>query len=319
MININTLEPIFFFPIEKDYVWGGKKIYKFKKSQKDNTIAESWEISANANGDCVIQNDFLNRVTLSELFRSFEYRKIIFGKKTLRMKQFPILIKFIDAKKNLSIQVHPDDRYAQKYENAKGKNEMWYIVDCSPKAELICGFNKIYTKKSIINSINNQSIQDYLKYIKIKKGDSIYIPAGTVHAILKNCFVCEIQQNSDLTYRLYDWNRKDSNGNLRTLHTKKAMENIKILKKAKVYRKTKKKNQNIKVKNFKVEDKEIVSEFKDNSNYKTFYAVVILKGKGEIISNNFRRKIKQGDSFLIPSYLGEYKLCGKLHFLKISI
>lgn len=235
------------------------------------------------------------------------------------MKQFPILIKFIDAKKNLSIQVHPNDRYAKKYEHSNGKNEMWYIVDCSPKAELICGFNKFYTKKSIMNSINNQSIENYLKYVKIQKGDSVYIPAGTVHAILKNCFVCEIQQNSDLTYRLYDWNRKDSNGNLRTLHTRETMKNIKTLKSAKVYRKSKKKSKNIKVKNFKVEDKEIVSEFKDCSNYDTFYAVVVLKGKGEISSNSFNKKIKQGDSFLIPSHLGEYKLCGKLHFLKISI
>lgn len=315
----SLLEPIFFNPVEKEYLWGGKRIHRFKRKENNSKIAESWEISANKNGESVIKNGQFYNLTLRQLFADVEYREKIFGKKTLDMKEFPILIKFIDASKNLSVQVHPNDKYAKRIGLSSGKNEMWYIIDCSPKAELIGGFNRMYNKKTIKDALDNNSIQGFLNHIKINKGDSIYIPAGTVHAILKNCLVCEIQQNSDITYRMYDWNRKDINGNYRELHVKQALDNIKTTKRVKVYRNTNKSKKNIKVKNFNIEEKKIDKEFDDKSNLKTFYAVIIIKGKGKIISENFKKEIKQGDSFIIPSQLGKYKICGKMQFLKVSI
>ena len=220
---------IFMKPVYKDYIWGGNKIKdELKKDTPLKKTAESWEISANKNGDCEILNEEYTGKTLSELFSNSKIKEEIFGTKCTNLEEFPLLIKFIDAKDNLSIQVHPDDKYAQnKLSQPYGKNEMWYIMDCDEGAQLIGGMTEKLSKEELKDVVENNKIKDYLNYVDVKKGDSIYIAAGTLHAILKNNLICKIQQNSDVTYRVYDWDRIGKDGNPRQLHKQQAIETIK--------------------------------------------------------------------------------------------
>ena len=220
---------IFMEPVYKDYIWGGNKIKdELKKDTPFEKTAESWEISANKNGDCVILNKEYEGKTLSDLFKDESLKEKIFGTKCLKLSEFPLLIKFIDAKDNLSIQVHPDDDYAQNELNQPyGKNEMWYIMECDEGSKIVGGLTKKLNAEELKNAVENNEVKDYLNYLDMKKGDSIYIKAGTLHAILKNNLICEIQQNSDVTYRVYDWDRVDKDGKGRQLHKKEATETIK--------------------------------------------------------------------------------------------
>ena len=219
---------IFTEPIYKDYIWGGKKLKeKLNKNTPYKKTAESWEISTNKNGISKIKNEEYKGQTLKKLFENQELREKIFGKRTKELKEFPLLIKFIDAKENLSIQVHPDDKYAKQNGLDSGKTEMWYVIECKENAQIIGGLNTKISKEELEKIIENNQIKEYLNYIDIKSGDSIYIPAGTIHAILEDTLICEIQQNSDTTYRVYDWDRKDKEGKERQLHKKEAIETIK--------------------------------------------------------------------------------------------
>ena len=163
---------------------------------------------------------------LKELFADNNHREEIFGSKTKQMKTFPLLVKFIDAKDNLSVQVHPDDKYAKQYEDDIGKTEMWYVMDCDENAKIIYGMKKDVKQEEIADIIKQGKLRDNLKELSIHKGDIIYIPSGTVHAILKGTLICEVQQNSNLTYRVYDWDRLGKDGKPRELHIKKAIDVI---------------------------------------------------------------------------------------------
>lgn len=310
---------IFMEPIYKDYIWGGQKLkHKFKKNAPFKKTAESWEISSNENGNCKIKNKEYEGKNLKELFEDEQLKKDIFGRKCLKFKEFPLLIKFIDARENLSIQVHPDDAYAKKMGLNNGKSEMWYIIDCKAKGKIIAGINKNLEKKELKETIECNNVKKYLKYIEIKKGDSIYIPAGTLHAILKNTFICEIQQNSDITYRVYDWDRKDSNGNNRTLNYKEALDVIKTKNTPYIIHNDNKVQEQILSSNKFFEVKKINNKktYIDYSDENTFYAINILNGAGILQTNNRKYKIKRGDSFIIPATLGEYKINGKIEALK---
>lgn len=315
------MDIIFLIPIYKDYIWGGNRLKKeFNKDTPYEITAESWEISANKNGMNIISKGKWKGKSLEELFNNKEIKGQIFGNNCLNMERFPILIKFIDAKENLSVQVHPNNQYAQMYEKDFGKTETWYILDCKEKAKLICGLKGNVNRENIKEILKNRKIKDYLNYINIEKGDCIYITPGTVHAILSDVLVCEIQQNSDLTYRIYDWDRLDKEGNPRELHIDKAIETIEFSNKVNIIKENKEKVQNIlNSKYFNVERITVDKEYKDNSNVNSFFAINIIDGNGEICYKNKCINIKKGDSFIIPAQLGEYVIKGKITFLKTYI
>ena len=313
------MDILFLEPAYKNYIWGGNRLKKeFDKNTPYEITAESWEISTNKNGNSIVVNGDFKGKKLQELFEMTDCKSDIFGEKCIKKDRFPILIKFIDAKNNLSVQVHPDDIYAQKNENDIGKSEMWYIMDCPKDAKIICGLDEtIKTKQQLKDIINSGNIKEYLQYIDIEKGDSIYIPAGTIHAITSGILICEIQQNSDLTYRVYDWDRVDKNGNSRELHIKQAIDVINLKNKAiKVKTKVKEYQKILDTENFKVDKLNINGKYLAESNEDTFYAINILDGEGRIYWNNKEHKIKKGDSFIIPANIGKYKISGNLIALK---
>ena len=212
-------------PVFKDYLWGGNRLVtEFDKNCDYDVVAESWELSAHKAGNSIVTNGRYKGLEFGKYLEQIE--DDVVGWKCVAFEQFPMLIKFIDAKKPLSIQVHPDDDFAMSVEKEYGKNEMWYIMDCDEDAFVYCGFKEDITKEEIKTRIENHTITDVLNKIYVKKGDAIYIPAGTVHAIGSGILICEIQQSSNSTYRLYDYDRKDKDGNLRELHIEKALQVI---------------------------------------------------------------------------------------------
>ena len=221
------LYPLKFKPILKQTIWGGDKLAcKSDDPQVKSAIGESWEISGVQDNVSVVSEGALAENTLEELIEI--YMGDLVGDKIYEKfgVEFPLLLKFIDARDNLSIQVHPDDATAKERHNAYGKTEMWYLLDADSDAELIMGFKHDTTKEEYLKGLHNNTLPELLNTEKVKKGDCFFIPAGTVHAIGKGCFIAEIQQTSDITYRIYDYDRRDKNGNPRELHTELATDVI---------------------------------------------------------------------------------------------
>lgn len=221
------LYPLKFKPILKQTIWGGDKLaYKSENPEVKNSIGESWEISGVQDNVSVVSEGALEENTLEELIEV--YMGDLVGDKVYEQfgVEFPLLIKFIDARDNLSIQVHPDDATAKERHNAYGKTEMWYLLDADADAELVMGFKQDTTKAEYLSSLHNNTLPQLLNTEKVHKGDTFFIPAGTVHAICKGCYIAEIQQTSDITYRIYDYDRRDKNGNPRELHTELATDVI---------------------------------------------------------------------------------------------
>lgn len=221
------LYPFKFEPILKPVIWGGSRLCEFKniKPVKDG-IGESWEISGVKGSISVISDGDLKGVSLSELLLGGKEQLV--GKKVYEKygNTFPLLIKFIDARDDLSIQVHPDDRLAKQRHNSFGKTEMWYVINAAPDAYLYSGFQKSITPDEYVERVKNNTFTETLRKYYVKPGDVFFLPAGRVHAIGAGCFVAEIQQTSDITYRIYDYNRKDADGNTRELHTDLAKDAI---------------------------------------------------------------------------------------------
>ncbi len=219
--------PIKFNPILKERIWGGEKlIHTFKKQSNKTNIGESWEISDVKGAVSVVANGSFEGKSLKDLVTT--YKGDFVGNKVYEQfgENFPILIKFIDAKTPLSIQVHPSNELAKERHNSFGKNEMWYVMDVDKDAELIVGFNQNVDEKKYVAALENGKILDILNSEKVKKGDTFYIPAGRVHAIGAGTVLAEIQQTSDVTYRIYDYERTDASGNQRELHTDLALAAI---------------------------------------------------------------------------------------------
>ena len=216
----NILYPLKFTPVYKTKIWGGNRFEKlFNRKNTPRHCGESWEISDVEGSVSVVSNGVLKGNSLEELLEIFMGDLVgdsvyeVFG------NRFPLLVKFIDAADDLSVQVHPDDDIAFERHNLQGKTEMWYVMDGDKDSELICGFNRELKKDEYIKAVDNHSIKDLLNYVGAKKGDVFFIPSGCVHAVGKGLLLMEIQQTSDVTYRIFDYNRKDENGNLRELHT----------------------------------------------------------------------------------------------------
>lgn len=225
MINASsslTNIPFLLSPVGKDYLWGGNRLKTdFNKNIDLNPLAETWECSTHPDGPSIVASGVYAGKNLTQvLIEHPEYM----GINNLEKVDLPVLIKFIDAKKDLSVQVHPSDEYAMKYENGMlGKTEMWYVLDATEEANLVYGFNKDVDEKELRIALEKGELEKYLNVVSIKKGDVLFIPSGQVHAIGAGALIAEIQQNSNLTYRLYDYNRRDKDGNLRELHIDKAL------------------------------------------------------------------------------------------------
>ena len=219
------LYPLKFHPILKKKIWGGEKL-AYKSEEHEESIGESWEISAVEDNISVVSNGILADNDLQELIEVYMGDLVgdhIYEKFGI---EFPLLIKYIDANDDLSIQVHPDDETAKERHNAYGKTEMWYVVDADKGAKLRSGFSEQITPKEYKERVLNNTITDVLQEYEIKPGDVFFLPAGRVHSIGAGAFIAEIQQTSDITYRIYDFNRKDANGKTRELHTDLAREAI---------------------------------------------------------------------------------------------
>lgn len=219
--------PLKFNPILKQTIWGGDKIIPFKHlSDNIHNVGESWEISGVTDNESIVQNGEYKGMSLPELISTFkgelvgEENYVRFG------NTFPLLIKFIDAQQDLSIQVHPNDQLAKKRHNSMGKTEMWYVIDAEEGAKLRSGFSQEITPKEYKERVYNSTITDVLQEYTIHKGDVFFLPAGRIHSIGAGAFIAEIQQTSDITYRIFDFNRKDANGNPRELHTELAKDAI---------------------------------------------------------------------------------------------
>lgn len=314
------MEPIFFKPAYKNVIWGGNNISKiFNRNIIGNNIGESWEISAHPNGLSMIKNKEFEEKNLYDLFEDKSQRIKIFGTHCEKLDKFPILAKFIDANKSLSIQVHPNNEYAMKNEHDSGKTEVWYIMDCKEDAKIVYGFKENVTEQNLKNAIDN--IEENVNYIDVHKGDFISIPSGTIHAIMDGIVLCEVQQSSDVTYRVYDWNRVDKNGNARALHKEKAMDVISLDNNNKVYNysNVNKDTHMYKSDIFNIDMININGTTNTRSVEESFFAYIVIEGNGELKSENFLEQIEKGDAFLIPANLGEYSISGNLKLMKIWV
>ncbi len=222
-----NIYPLKFKPILKERLWGGTKLKEvLGKPIESDITGESWELSTVKGDVSIIANGDLQGTSLQDLID--DHSEALLGKSVVDRfgTDFPILIKFIDAKQDLSIQLHPNDKLAKERHNSFGKTEMWYIMDADPKAELIVGFNRSVTKKEYAESVENDTLLDLLNYEQVKEGDTFFINTGKIHAIGAGVMLAEIQQTSDVTYRVFDFNRKDKEGNLRELHTELALDAV---------------------------------------------------------------------------------------------
>lgn len=281
----------------KNNIWGGMKL-KEKYGKKGNVepFAESWELSFHPSGKC--------RISKGETLESVATEKDL-GTNVLSFDRFPVLNKFIDAKDNLSLQVHPSDDYALKYENSYGKTEMWYIVEADEGAGIYLGFKEDTTKEIYEKAIKENTLTDLLKFYEVKAGESYFIPSGTVHAIGTGCLIYEIQQNSDLTYRVYDYDRRDKFGNPRELHIEKAL----LVSDLKRYEnKTPSSDVIGRSKYFTVTKKEIDGIYIDSTDATTFKAATVLSGCGEIDG----QKISLGDTLFVPANYGNFEVKGNM-------
>ncbi|MDR0696886.1 MAG: mannose-6-phosphate isomerase [Christensenellaceae bacterium] len=296
-------EPLLLTPVFKDYIWGGFALRRDwgKDPNGNKKIAESWELSCLPGNETYVANEKYHGKTLIDLSREYNG---IFGTRASKFKNFPALIKIIDANNDLSIQVHPNDKQALEIENySMGKTEVWYVADAKPDAHIYLGFKKTNDESILRQAISNNTFCDFLNKIPVKAGDFFSIPAGTVHALLSGALIVEIQETSNITYRLYDYDRKNEQGEGRELHIEKA---FKVMNKARysiekqkapacILSDGSKKRVLIKTEYFDVNEIVIKNKHKlYNSNEAT--VLTILSGDGKFTSG---AQIKKGDTYFI--------------------
>ena len=305
-------EPIFLLPAFKDYLWGGTRLKtEYNKNSSLDKVAESWELSTHKDGESVVRDGEYKGKKLSEYINENPAR--VLGDRAEAFDFFPILIKFIDAKDNLSVQVHPDDEYSLKHNGEYGKTEMWYILDCDEGAELYYGFKRKITKEEFRKRIEDNTLLEVLNSVKVKNGDVYFLEAGTVHAIGKGIVICEIQQNSNTTYRVYDYNRKDANGNTRPLHIEQAIK-VSKTEPAKNYASGDEKVL-ASCKYFTAEKAEIDGKREFEITDKCFKSVIVVNGEGVIRMEDFSADIKKGDSIFIPAQNGSFTVSGNCELI----
>ena len=314
-MNSNILYPLKFQPIIKERIWGGTKLNDLlNKPSNSSIVGESWEISAVDESVSEVANGSLKGIAFTELIK--EYKQLLVGEKVYKQfaEKFPLLIKFIDAQKDLSIQVHPDDTLAKKRHNSFGKTEMWYVVQADEGTRLIVDFKDKISKERYEKALEEGQIETLLNYEPIIEGDSYYINAGKIHAIGKGALIAEIQQSSDITYRVYDWNRKDNEGNSRELHTELALDAIDFRAK----------------KDFKLDyDQELNTVntlasssyfttniihakkdclLRDYTSQDSFKVLMCVEGQGSIQADSYTESLTLGETVLIPATIEKLRI-----------
>lgn len=310
-------------PVFKDYIWGGNRLaedFGFKTGL--TKTAEGWMLACHKDGMNTIDGGSFNGKTLEEVINENGFINIA-GKNAEKFPYFPVLIKLIDAYDNLSIQVHPDDEYARKVENEFGKTEMWFVLDATDGAELIYGFKEKISSEEFKNAIENGTLLEKLNRVKVKKGDVFFIEAGTVHAIGKGALIAEIQQNSNCTYRVYDYGRLGNDGKPRELHINKAID-VSVCDKPKYDTKP---FGNEELCNgyifqkiaecdlFCVNRYKVEKEAELFADEKSFNHILVINGNGKING----KKAKKGDSFFVPANFGKYEISGNIDALITKI
>ena len=299
----------------KDYLWGGTRLkeeYGFESDKEK--VAEAWVLSCHKDGNSIVKNGEYAEKTLQEVLDI--WGKEALGAKSDRFTYFPVLIKLIDAKDRLSVQVHPDDEYALKNEGEYGKTEMWYVVDCEEGAELIYGFNQDISQGEFLERISSNTLSPVCNYVPVKKGDVFFIEAGTLHAIGKGILIAEVQQNSNTTYRVSDYGRLGADGKPRELHIKQAVDVTKTEKPTKPYG-------NVgdvtlypfgtvrELSSCEYFTAELINLDGNVGIYdnESFISLLILEGEVSLSYTGGMMKLKKGDSLFLPAGL-KVRLCG---------
>lgn len=297
-------------PSYKDYLWGGRQLVKeYNKDFEGNTLAESWELSCHPDGPSRIQNGPYSGKTLQEYIDT-EGCQVV-GTDCRRFENFPILIKLIDAKDNLSVQVHPDNAYAMKEKGQYGKTEMWYVLECKEGACIYYGFNREVTPEELEKRIKENSLLEVLNAVQVHKGDVLFIEAGTIHAICKDIVLAEIQQNSNITYRVYDYDRTGVNGKKRELHVRQALDVVKRTPTGA----NKSSCPHVACCEYFTVDKlyldgTVMKKMSGYVNEKSFVSVLFTEGTGTIQSQGERIEFRKGDSFFLSAGSGVYEIDG---------
>lgn len=327
--------PFLLKPVGKDYLWGGTRLKDdFSKDTELEILAESWECSTHPDGPSIVASGEFEGMELIDVLKAHPG---FIGTHPDMAAGLPILVKFIDAKNDLSVQVHPDDEYARTHENSPyGKSEMWYVVEAAKDAKLIYGFRTDIDKKTVKKALEDETLEHYLLSVPVNKGDVFFIPAGQVHAICAGCLIAEIQESSNLTYRLYDYNRVDRNGNKRELHIDKALDvmNLKGSSKPDQPMRVFRFREGVMIeklyqcKYFSV-DRVLLdtqrcrkhAQFKTRKN--SFRVLLCIEGCGTIMWKNesdedVRMDFFRGDCIFIPADSIEYYAHGKAEFLSIG-
>ncbi len=304
-------------PVFKDYIWGGTKLrdeYGFESNLEK--LAEGWMLSCHKDGENTIENGDFKGKTLTEVVNTHPE---FLGENGNKFEYFPILIKLIDAKNDLSVQVHPDNEYAMRVEKEYGKTECWYILDCDDDAELIYGFNKSITSEEFKERISDNTFLETVNKVKVKKGDLFFIEAGTLHAIGKGILLAEIQQNSNTTYRVYDYGRLGADGKPRELHVEKAID---VTNCTPPTRSTNPEGELI-VENgystqlltkcdlFNVEKVTVTTKYTSIADDKSFVSILVTDGNANVDNID----IKKGDSLFIPANYGEFNVTGNAELI----
>ena len=314
-----------FEPLLKQTLWGGDKIIPFKHlNTKMEEVGESWEISGVKDNETIVANGPEKGKTLNQLVRE-QKGKLVGNENYERFgNEFPLLIKFIDARQDLSIQVHPTDEVAHRQGKSRGKTEMWYALDSDTGAQLYNGLKQQITPEQYKAMVENDTITNALARYEVHEGDVFFIPAGRIHAIGAGCFVAEIQQTSDVTYRIYDFKRKDKNGNYRELHTKEAAESIDYTVLPN-YRTEYEPTQNegvqlISCPYFTTAIYDLTEPMMlDYSELDSFVILIAVKGEGRLICNGEEMPFQMGDTVLIPASTEEVKVEGEIKFLETYV
>ena len=297
-----------FEPLIKQMIWG----------------SESWQISGVAGSETIVACGEDKGKTLNQLVK--EQKEKLVGEENYKRfgNEFPLLIKFIDAKRDLSIQVHPNDEIAHKHGKSRGKTEMWYALECAPDAKLYCGLKKKITPAEYKAMVDNDTITDALACYEVNEDDVFFIPAGRIHAIGGGCKVAEIQQTSDVTYRIYDYKRKDKDGNYRELHTEKAAESIDYSVQSNYrteYQPTK--NEGVQIAEcpyFTTAVYDLTEPMTlDYSELDSFVILIAIKGEGTVIADEEELEFAEGNTILLPATTGEVKIKGEVKFLETFV
>jgi mannose-6-phosphate isomerase len=317
------LYPLQFEPILKERIWGGTKLKSvFNKPITSDITGESWELSTVEGDVSVIANGEYKGKSLTELINDNPNEILGTAVYTRFGKQFPLLFKFLDAREDLSIQVHPNDELAKKRHNSFGKTEMWYVLQADEGSRIIVGFKEDSSPKEYVKHLEDDTLISILDTVKAKAGDVFFLETGTVHAIGAGILIAEIQQTSDITYRLYDFNRKDAQGNTRELHVDLALDaiNYNKVETQKNYDKVlNESNSVVDCPYFTTNFLPLDGEISVNKTENTFTVYMCVDGSFELECESTKYQYKKGDTILIPAALKTFSISGKASILEIYI